>query len=205
VYSKIPALILGFHGCDRSVGEEVIRGNRALNRSTNSYDWLGEGIYFWENNPERALEFAVDLKKHPRKDRPTVTEPYVVGAVICLGYCMNLVEKRYLEILKSSYELLIESLHVEKKPIPENKPLKSGKDLLLRDLDCAVINAAVAYHQHDTGEIFDSVRGMFIEGEEIYEKAGFREKNHIQLCIRNPNYIKGYFAPLTPDSKYSVP
>ncbi len=26
--------------------------------------------------------------------------------------------------------------------------------------------------------------------------AGFYTKNHIQLCVRNPDCIKGYFRPL---------
>jgi hypothetical protein len=25
------------------------------------------------------------------------------------------------------------------------------------------------------------------EGEELYPSAGFKEKNHVQICIRNPN------------------
>ena len=41
----------------------------------------------------------------------------------------------------------------------------------------------------------DSIRAAFIEGEEIYPGAGFNEKTHIQICIRNPNCIKGFFLP----------
>jgi len=39
----------------------------------------------------------------------------------------------------------------------------------------------------------DSVRGVFVEGEEVYPGAGFREKTHVQLCIRNLDCIKGVF------------
>ena len=42
---------------------------------------------------------------------------------------------------------------------------------------------------------FDSIRGVFFEGDELYPGAGFKEKDHIQICIRNPNCIKGYFLP----------
>jgi hypothetical protein len=42
---------------------------------------------------------------------------------------------------------------------------------------------------------FDSVRGVFIEGQPLYPGAGFHDKNHIQICIRNPNCIKGLFLP----------
>lgn len=45
----------------------------------------------------------------------------------------------------------------------------------------------------DEGEKFDSVRVAFWEGEALYEGAGVRSVNHIQLAILNLNYIKGVF------------
>ena len=50
------ALVLGYHGCDREVGERILGGGGHLQPSENDYDWLGSGIYFWEDNPRRALE-----------------------------------------------------------------------------------------------------------------------------------------------------
>ncbi|CAM4056803.1 hypothetical protein [Roseateles saccharophilus] len=59
LYKKQPGFVLGFHGCDASVGEDVLGGHtKHLRPSNNEYDWLGSGIYFWEGNPARALEFA---------------------------------------------------------------------------------------------------------------------------------------------------
>jgi len=46
MYSTKPGLILGFHGCDESVVEKVLKGNDDLITSKNEYDWLGNGIYF---------------------------------------------------------------------------------------------------------------------------------------------------------------
>jgi hypothetical protein len=54
-------------------------------------------------------------------------------------------------------------------------------------------------------ESFDSVRGLFIEGEPVYPGSGFYDKTHIQICVVNPNCIKGYFSPLIIDANYSVP
>jgi len=49
-------ITLGFHGCDRKVGEKILAGpQKHLKVSTNPYDWLGSGAYFWENDPARAL------------------------------------------------------------------------------------------------------------------------------------------------------
>jgi hypothetical protein len=52
---------------------------------------------------------------------------------------------------------------------------------------------------------FDSVRGVFWEGKELYPGAGFMERNHIQICLRNPNCIKGFFIPRAFDGKYELP
>ena len=61
LYSRRSNLVIGFHGCDQSVVEAVIAGKTELLASTNDYDWLGNGIYFWENNEERAWQWAKDL------------------------------------------------------------------------------------------------------------------------------------------------
>jgi hypothetical protein len=45
------------------------------------------------------------------------------------------------------------------------------------------------------GKIFDSTRGVFTEGGPAFEGAGLFEKSHIQICIRNPNCILGFFLP----------
>lgn len=53
-----PFTVVGFHSCDRKVGLKVLNGDEDLLPSQNSWDWLSAGIYFWEQNPLRALEYA---------------------------------------------------------------------------------------------------------------------------------------------------
>lgn len=93
-------------------------------------------------------------------------------------------------------------------PMPSNKDLPGDKnnDKILRVLDCAVIefmhneiyNQVIAAEQSNTYSelrVFDSVRSVFIEGGPAFDGAGILEKTHIQICIRNPNCIKGFFLP----------
>jgi hypothetical protein len=42
---------------------------------------------------------------------------------------------------------------------------------------------------------FDSVRGLFPEGEELYPGAGFKDRTHIQIAVCNPDRILGLFYP----------
>jgi hypothetical protein len=44
-------------------------------------------------------------------------------------------------------------------------------------------------------EPFDTVRGMFREGGEVYPGAGFHEKTHVQIAVRDQRCIIGYFRP----------
>jgi hypothetical protein len=57
-----------------------------------SKDWLGTGIYFWENSARRALDWAKFAKEHPKFTRTQVRHPFVVGAIIDLGNCLDLLE-----------------------------------------------------------------------------------------------------------------
>jgi hypothetical protein len=199
MYSTLPHFILGFHGCDKSLADEVIAcSNTHLQPSTNVHDWLGHGIYFWEQNPARALEYATFLKDHPErtsKGKKPIKTPAVVGAIIDLGFCLNLLEAHSLDVVKQGYKSLRDLYKSSGLEMPRNLGAKGDKELLLRNLDCAVIEAVHTFNKEDDKLAYDTVRGMFIEGEPIYQGAGIFDKSHIQICVRNRNRIKGYFHP----------
>ncbi|OHD55010.1 MAG: hypothetical protein A2Y33_03325 [Spirochaetes bacterium GWF1_51_8] len=203
MYKSLPSFILAFHGCDESVKQKVLNSKERLNHSKNDYDWLGHGIYFWENDPERAIEYAELLAKHPERTKGRITQPAVIGAVIDLGRCLNLVESHSLKIVKEAFVNLKQKMYEYHKELPNNQAVQGKTDLLLRELDCLVFE--YIHENNSIHQEFDSVRGVFWEGEELYPSAGFKEKNHIQICVRNPNCIKGYFDPLDPVPEYSIP
>lgn len=190
MYPAKPGLLIGFHGCEESVRNDIVDGNRVLKASENKHDWLGAGSYFWENNYERALDFAFSP---PGKKK--FKTPAVLGAVIDLQFCLDLLDTAYLRLVKDAYRTLSYSASTLGQELPINKRPKNTQDLLLRELDCAVIESLHFERREGQLKPFDSVRGVFIEGEELYPGAGFHDKNHIQICIRNPNCIKGFFIP----------
>lgn len=190
-YEFQPSFILGFHGCDRSVGESILNARRTkhLTPSQKAYDWLGHGIYFWEGNPSRALEWAKARNKEGK-----IKEPFVLGAIIDLRHCLDLFDSSGLQQVKDAHDELISVLEVVGIEAPKNvgkTPDKAG-----RALDCAVMNYLHAYRKSRAEIEYDSIRGPFLEGGELYPSAGFQTHNHIQLCIRNNECIKGYFRPI---------
>lgn len=192
MYKNKPSFVYGFHGLDREIALKILNQELDFERSENSYDWLGEGTYFWENNLARAEEYALlDSKRLDTK----ITTPFVLGTVIDLGNCLDLLDQQYLNFLKLAYSEFKKSLDEEGKECPVNSSFgQEDFDFKKRELDCAVIRLAheLAIEQN---EPFDTVRAAFWEGEELYPNAGFKSKNHIQIAVINSDCIKGIFLP----------
>ncbi len=193
MYSKKLNTVMAFHGCDNSVLFDVINGKTHLKESENDYDWLGPGIYFWESNLERAWEWA--------RNNINYSEPAVIGAIIDLGNCLDFMDTKFLSLLRPAYDRLIGASEAAGYPIPKNIEVDNSGDRLLRKLDCAVIQVIHEDRRENNEPGFDTVRGVFWEGEKPYPGAGFKERNHIQISVRNPNCIKGYFLPRDFDIK----
>ena len=192
MYTSRTGLILGFHGTDKSIVDKIINSSTEdLEPKINIYDWLGNGIYFWDNSPKRAMEWAIESSK---RKHSIIKEPSVIGAIIDLGYCLDLLDSKNFELLKKGHEILSATLMASGTPMPKNKG--RDEDLALRELDCAVIESLHGFLKATGEKEFDSARGVFWEGNALYEGAGFKDKNHIQICVKNINCIKGYFRPL---------
>ena len=163
----------------------------SLKKSRNRYDWLGEGIYFWEHGPERALDFAREQKR-----RGKVASPFVLGAYIDLGRCFDLTDVWATSQLGRFYHDLKAALEEAGQPLANNERARPGdSDLLLRKLDCAVINFGLENLKREGGGGYETVRGVFPEGEPAFEGSMVREKTHVQIAVRNPDCILGYFLP----------
>lgn len=191
------SFILGYHGCEESFGRKAINGKEKFKPSSRDYDWLGDGIYFWESDPRRAKEWALEKKK-----RGGIKKPYVVGAIIDLGNCLDLTLRENAELVRYAHSDLMAAQEKAGLPMPANKPapgVAGDNDLVLRYLDCAVMKRLHSIIEQDKTlglPKYDSVRALFGEGKYLYEGSGFREKTHIQIAVRNPACIKGVFLPM---------
>jgi hypothetical protein len=180
--------VAGYHGSDVRVATRVIALKDSPHPSQNPWDWLGHGYYFWEDSPARAWRWAeAESKRRGGKTK----RPAVLGAMIDLGNCLNLADAGALKQVREAhegYERFCHSAGIEK---AKNR----GLDLRARYLDCAVMESLHQLRREEGRPAFDTVRGFFFEGRELYDGAGFRELDHIQICVRSLDQVVGFFWP----------
>lgn len=164
-----PRTVIGYHGCPQATADAII-AEGGFRPSENRYDWLGQGIYFWEYAPYRALEWArlVSLESGDA--------PAVLMATIWLGHCVNLMDIAHHDGLAVVHDALFAALGAERMP-RNNERGGHYLDRLVIDTFC---DEAV-----EGGEPFDTVRGTFAEGEPIYPGSKILSRTHTQIAVRS--------------------
>jgi hypothetical protein len=180
------SLVIGYHGCDLRVARKIIALKEQLKPSQNAWDWLGHGRYFWEDSHNRAERWARE-ESHQKNSK--IKKPVVLGAIIDLGNCLNLADAEALKQVKVAHDVYLQICGETGAPVAKNR----GAELRARYLDCAVMQTLHQLREEDGHQPFDTVRGFFMEGRELYAGAGFRELDHIQICVREPKQIVGCF------------
>ena len=183
-----PSNLIAFHSCDKQVGLRVLNGLDELRLSENTWDWLGPGIYFWEQSPGRAIDYAIESSLKTQFNKAPIKDPCVLGSILELGHCLNLVEAESLQVLRSAHGYVKNFFLAAGKEMPKN----SGNN---RALDCAVIKYIHEANKEEGKKEYDTVRCAFPEGIEVYEGSAITSRLHIQVCVVNPESIKGYFLP----------
>ena len=103
-----PDLIMfGFHGTSVDSARKILDEQRMI-PSTKEYDWLGHGIYFWEDDPVRALEWA--------KGRFADAKVSVIQARIRRGICLNELNAAHRELVREAERLLVDRLLCHDRP-----------------------------------------------------------------------------------------
>ena len=171
---SVPRSIVGYHGCTRGTAQTILSEKRFV-PSTNTYDWLGGGIYFWEYAPYRALDWATALCERRGG------EPAVIGVTVRLGRCLNLLDTQHSNELVHAYRLL-ETRYTGRK-MPRN--LDSGAYML----DCAVIDTYCASTTLSSGLSHQTVRGSFPEGVPAYPSSKILSLAHTQIAVRDASCI----------------
>jgi hypothetical protein len=185
--------VVAYHGCDESVVTGILVRGEVLKASANDYDWLGQGVYFWEHGPKRALDWA-----HWRaKIFGNIRQPAVLGAYVNFGNCFDLLDTNYTHLLATMFPIYVAACAANGIPVPQNLPARgeTNKDLVLRYLDCAVLNWCLDFLEKEQGQHFHTVRCVFSEGLPAFEGSKIMARSHIQVAVRDTSAIVGFFKP----------
>ena len=166
-----PDSVVGYHGCHIETARLLLDGG-PFRASTNDYDWLGSGVYFWEYAPNRAREWAEAL--HGKQWA-------VLTGTIRLGDCLNLLDNRFYDDLKRVHREMVATFETTGLELPKNRGGANRLDRLVIDELCD--------RYRFVGAHFDTVRGCFPEGSPLFEGSTLLSLTHAQIAVRNPACI----------------
>ncbi len=186
-YHDYHRTIVAFHGTTRAVAEHLVDGGEFV-PSSNTDDWLGSGIYFWECAPKQAWWWTKTFKKK--------SQPAVVGAMIRLGNCFDLLDPANVQSLRRFHDVMMDTWKDAGVETPSNFRHR-------RNIESAVFNL---YYDRSAvkGRSIDSARAVYVptdRNKRIWKGSWIYEEAHIQICVRNPRNILAVWQ-VAPDGRY---
>lgn len=186
-YADYHRMIIGFHGTTAATADELVAG-KGFKPSESDDDWFGKGIYFWEYAPKQAWWWARKFKKY--------ADPAVIGAIIRLGNCFDLLDSLNVKALKEFRDSMVDQMQVAGIEVPTNFRQHKKQD-------CAVFN--FFYQQaEEAHKPIDSARAVYVPTEKnkrAWKGSWIYDEAHIQICVRNPGNILAVWH-VRPDGRY---
>jgi hypothetical protein len=179
---EVPAgTVVGYHATSTVTARAILAGKQ-FRVSRNPYDWLGDGVYFWEAAPERAWEWAHTARAQGRLG-PDIA---VVGARIRLERCLDFHDTRWHAQFRAVYDILRERYQRSGKPLP--RQTARGE----HGWDREVINYLANVVYRATGITVGVVRAPFREPEDepLFAGSGLYRGAHVQIAVRDRRLIE---------------
>lgn len=161
---------IGYHGTSDAAARRILSSGFEVSR--NDYDWLGDGAYFFQDAPVRAMEWA---------RQRFGDDAAVIGAEIDLRDCVDLLDAKWNGVVRESYTDLAARVKAGAQPLPRQT---RGAHRLDRE----VINRMVAVLQ-SRGVVVRVVRAAFVEGDPLFPGSALWSQSHIQVAVRDPAAI----------------
>lgn len=154
------SLVKAYHAGELAEIDCLIRQGFGIRHSSSQGNWLGDGVYFWENDPVRAEEWQIQRNKGA-----------ILECEIDTSFLLNL-------LVKNEYST---EFYGRAGQIANHLSLRNQKDAQKFDLDNQIFKAIQKSFQLDKG--LCGVRMAFYLGESITPDGNLYENQHIQICL----------------------
>ena len=148
-------ILIAYHGCDATVRDSLVARRKNPLPSSNPYDWLYDGMYFFEGDSARALKLATASSTRPQHKltRNPIATPAVVGAIIEIDRLFDLTTQSGIENFSLAAEIMVKAYEVDGEDPPKNKPSFEGDtENLHRAFDREVCKMVHALRRHANTE-----------------------------------------------------
>ena len=162
---------IGYHGTSAEAAERILAAG--FEPSRNEYDWLGDGAYFFQDAPVRAMEWA------RQRFGPDAA---VIGAEIDLDSCIDLLDIPWHIQVARAYRRYRGGLE-------KNGQLLPRQSAGAHRLDRSVMNYLIDRLEAG-GRAVTSVRAAFAEGEPAFPGSALLNRSHVQIAVRNSAVIQ---------------
>lgn len=161
-------LVYGYHGTSQRFLHSI--SATGFRTSKNREDWLGDGVYFWQDAPEHAWRWARDKYQ---------SEAVVIGALVRLSDCMDLLDTGWWQDLAAFHATLSAAV-----PLPKQPPTSKA-----HRLDRAVINSFIEARARQ-GVRIRVVRAAFPEDDPVFQNSALTVSSHVQIAVRDTALIE---------------
>lgn len=170
-----PIEIFGYHGTSRESAEQILRDGFEIR--SKPWDWLGDGVYFWQDAPRRASLWGEEWTTGGARS----AEVSVVKARLSLEDCIDLLDVGWNEVLEETVGLFQERL------------LRSGRKLENKSRgrhmwDAAFFNFLVGQLE-SSGIKVGSIRAAIAEGKALQRGSPIQYRSHVQVAVRDLSLI----------------
>ena len=159
-------IVSGYHGTSSEAAEKIMV--EGFQPSRNPYDWLGDGVYFFQDAPQRAWDWAIERQGNFAA---------VVGANILLEGCIDLLDLGWYQVMADAYDSYVKIL----KDSGQSIPVQSRG---AHRLDREVMNYMIGVLS-ESGFRVACVRAAFGEGRPVYPDSAFYDRAHVQIAVRD--------------------
>jgi hypothetical protein len=194
--------VFGYHGTTQEVAKIILEDVRQFKHSTSPGDWLGSGIYFFENSYLKGLEWARrTVSKRNMSGHRDVTA--VIACEIDLSRCLDLCDPTFAEELRSWVDenIAIDGLEMQHAPrlfsigkrefSISDRPYNHARNrdryqhpYKVNVLDKEVINAFL--EAMPTAKRFSTVRAPFNSGRQLFPNSYLFHNSQVQIAVRDP-------------------